>query len=78
MIPAEPVVTLLVCFFISHARLRVRLAPGVSCALCFQREGFFAKPRALNALREGEGVSEINDRHSGAPRKGEPGIHGAA
>jgi hypothetical protein len=31
----EPVVTTLVCFFISHARLRVQRAPGFPCALCF-------------------------------------------
>jgi len=36
--PAEPVVTMLVCFFVSHARPRVRSAPGVSCALCFEGE----------------------------------------
>jgi hypothetical protein len=29
----EPVVTTLVCFFISHARLRVQRAPGFPCAL---------------------------------------------
>jgi hypothetical protein len=29
----EPVVTMLVCFFILHARLRVRRAPGIPCAL---------------------------------------------
>jgi hypothetical protein len=40
VIPAEPVVTTLVCFFISHARLRVQLAPGVPHALCFRGEGF--------------------------------------
>jgi hypothetical protein len=33
----EPVVTTLVCFFISHARLRVRRAPGFPCALLFFR-----------------------------------------
>jgi hypothetical protein len=31
------VVTTLVCFFISHARLRARHAPGIPCALCLQR-----------------------------------------
>jgi hypothetical protein len=31
----EPVVTNSSCFFISHARLRVHRAPGVSRALCF-------------------------------------------
>jgi hypothetical protein len=30
------VVTTLVCFFISHARLRARRAPGIPCALCFR------------------------------------------
>jgi hypothetical protein len=36
--PGEPgvtVVTMLVCFFILHARLRARRAPGIPCALCF-------------------------------------------
>jgi len=32
----EPVVTLLACFFISHARLRVHRAPGIPCALSAQ------------------------------------------
>jgi hypothetical protein len=27
------VVTMLVCFFISHARLRAHQAPGIPCAL---------------------------------------------
>jgi hypothetical protein len=27
------VVTMLVCFFISHARLRAHRAPGIPCAL---------------------------------------------
>jgi hypothetical protein len=31
------VVTTLVCFFISHARLRVHRAPGIPCALYFRR-----------------------------------------
>ena len=34
----EPVVIMLVCFFISHARLRVHWAPGFPCALCFLRD----------------------------------------
>jgi hypothetical protein len=29
----EPVVTTLVCFLYLHARLRVREAPGIPCAL---------------------------------------------
>jgi hypothetical protein len=28
---------MLVCFFILHARLRARWAPGIPCALCLQR-----------------------------------------
>jgi hypothetical protein len=34
--PGEPgvtVVTMLVCFFILHARLRAHRAPGIPCAL---------------------------------------------
>jgi hypothetical protein len=31
--PSEPVVDLLVCFFILHARLWVQRAPGFPCAL---------------------------------------------
>jgi hypothetical protein len=30
------VVIMLVCFFISHARLRAHWAPGIPCALCFR------------------------------------------
>jgi hypothetical protein len=36
--PGVPVVTMLVCFFISHARLGVRRAPGFACALFYQRD----------------------------------------
>jgi hypothetical protein len=32
----EPVVTMLVCFHLLHARLRVRPAPGFPCALCLR------------------------------------------
>jgi hypothetical protein len=34
---AEPVVTTLVCFFVSHARLRAQSAPGFPCALSQER-----------------------------------------
>jgi hypothetical protein len=33
----EPVVTLLACFFNSHARLRVHRAPGIPCALLISK-----------------------------------------
>ncbi len=34
---AESVVTTLVCFFILRTRLRAQQAPGIPCALCYQR-----------------------------------------
>jgi hypothetical protein len=34
----EPVVTYLRAFSILHAELRVRLAPGIPCSLCFRRD----------------------------------------
>src|SRR5258706_16400546 len=44
------VVTTLVCFFISHARLRAHWAPGIPCALCYLGARMdFAKPRAHRA-----------------------------
>jgi hypothetical protein len=39
-VSGKPVVTTLVCFFISHTRLRVRRAPGFPCAL-FQKGGIY-------------------------------------
>jgi hypothetical protein len=49
--PGVTVVTMLVCFFILHARLRARRAPGIPCALfnegrtIWQNSGVFV-PRA--------------------------------
>ena len=37
-VSAEPVVTMLVCFFILQTRLRVQLAPGFPCALSLERD----------------------------------------
>jgi hypothetical protein len=37
---------LLVCFFHSHTRLRVRLAPGIPCSLVIPRDNAFSKTRA--------------------------------
>jgi hypothetical protein len=34
---------MLVCFIISHARLRMHWAPGFPCALCLLRDSFLAK-----------------------------------
>src|SRR5258707_9477030 len=45
------VVTMLVCFFHLHARLRVHRAPGIPCALCSQEGQTFAQPRAHRAAR---------------------------
>ena len=41
--PSEPVVTTLVCLFLSHTRLRVQRAPGIPCALCFMGERLLQK-----------------------------------
>ncbi len=38
--PSGPVVTTLVCFLNSHARLRVQRAPGIPCALCYRGTRF--------------------------------------
>jgi len=45
----EPVVTMLVWFFYSHARLRVRRAPGFPCALYFHGRMISGKARAPRA-----------------------------
>src|SRR5258707_15630534 len=45
------VVTTLVCFFISHARLRARWTPGIPCALCYLGAKRFCKPRTHRAAR---------------------------
>jgi hypothetical protein len=34
-----------------HARLRAQRAPGIPCALCFQKAGFIGKPRTHRAAR---------------------------
>jgi hypothetical protein len=48
----EPVVTMLVCFFISHARLRVHWAPGIPCALVFLgADGFVHNSGAVCVAR---------------------------
>jgi hypothetical protein len=51
------VVTMLVCFFILHARLRARRAPGIPCALCFE-----AKVHGHNsgASRRGNANARLN------------------
>jgi hypothetical protein len=56
----EPVVTTLVCFFNSHARLRVHWAPGFPCGLQFSRAWLANLGRIVS--RECGGVS-------GAPRR---------
>jgi hypothetical protein len=43
------VVTMLVCFFILHARLRAHRAPGIPCALWFQKANFLGKTRTHRA-----------------------------
>src|SRR5213595_3282992 len=58
--PGEPgvtVVTMLVCFFILHARLRVHRAPGIPCALCFRGTRFRAQLGRFYAARSRRCVS---------------------
>jgi hypothetical protein len=64
--PAEPVVTMLVCFLILHARLRVRLAPGIPCSLSSLRGTLVWKtrtpyePRERGGVRESPGLDDVN------------------
>src|SRR5579864_1113059 len=55
----EPVVTTLVCFLFSHARLWVHLAPGIPCALCLSRDEVVAMTRARTTPREGKIFSAV-------------------
>jgi hypothetical protein len=48
----EPVVTILACFSLSHARLRVHRAPGIPCALRFP-----SRARKANLVRTGSGIA---------------------
>src|SRR6478736_2321739 len=52
----EPVVTTLVCFFVSHARLRVHWPPGFPCALCSQRGETILTRLGRHAPRECGGL----------------------
>ena len=45
----EPVVTTLMCFFISHARPRARRAPGFPCALVIEARTDHASPGRFRA-----------------------------
>jgi hypothetical protein len=58
-----PVVTTLVCFFISRARLRVHRAPGIPCALYYPwaRNG---SCKTSGASRRGNAESHLECRHS--------------
>jgi hypothetical protein len=63
-----PVVTLLVCFFHSHTRLRVRQTPGIPCTLPF-REG--KTLQKLGHSCRGNGGSRLTRCHRPA-RPGDP------
>jgi hypothetical protein len=54
-----PVVTTLVWFFYSHARLRVQLAPGFPCALDYLGERL-QQTSGVTAPRDREGMSQIS------------------
>jgi hypothetical protein len=60
------VVTTLVCFFILHARLRARRAPGIPCALYWRVEENDCKTRA----KSGCGIAKLcleRNTHSSCP-----------
>jgi hypothetical protein len=55
----EPVVTMRVWFFDSHARLRVHWAPGFPCALCsFEGHASHNNPGAIRAAGSGTHVEQ--------------------
>ena len=56
----EPVVTCLRAFFILHARLRVRRAPGIPCALCFFEGHESGIARARTAARRRKCVYDLS------------------
>src|SRR5439155_11746089 len=54
VVPAEPVVSTLVCFSLSHTRLRVRQAPGFPCALSYlERDNELAKSGQFMSRQRG-------------------------
>src|SRR5258708_21878757 len=53
------VVTMLVCLFLSHTRLRVHWAPGFPCALCLSRRQRFLQKLGRITPRERGVVSEV-------------------
>jgi hypothetical protein len=61
--PDEPAVDLLVCFFQSHARLRVQLAPGFPCALSAQTPRVC---RDLEGQRQLQSSGEIRRENEGS------------
>ena len=56
------VVTMLVCFFILHARLRVHRAPGIPCAPIFSGRKIHAQLGRI-ASRDRGGVLEIANQY---------------
>src|SRR5258708_19579832 len=66
------VVTMLVCFFILHARLRVHWAPGIPCALCFLWANGFCKNSGSSRPRIAE--SHLTSPHllATAPHESPP------
>src|ERR1043165_653708 len=54
---AEPVVTTLVCVLSVHTRLRVRQAPGFSCALCGSGCGSEGQRDAATRAKASRGIA---------------------
>src|SRR5258706_14161969 len=56
------VVTMLVCFFISHARPRAHRAPGIPCALCLSR-GTILQSSGASRRENAESCLKLGRRH---------------
>jgi hypothetical protein len=61
----EPVVTCSCAFFILHARLRVRRAPGIPCALCFSRDTLISN--SGESCRENADARHCDERSDDPP-----------
>ena len=66
------VVTMLVCFFILHARLRVHWAPGIPCALCFLWANGFCKNSGASRREIAEAHLEFTSLRANGSRECAP------
>src|SRR3974390_644640 len=65
-----PVVTVLVCFFQLHARLRAGKTPGIPCALLLSRATSDASPGHVVPRERGNSSLRAKRKQSMSPRDG--------